>query len=223
MFPPIGACPCRGPSEAVRRGRSLHSSEHLRSALGGQGIGRTGEGVETTVLNREDDAAPGEQPARRAAYADLVAAVLDLRSPVATATFDRALSAALAAGTLTEELARELRWLQRESVRDVVTHASNVLPATLVALDRHVAPDPGLDVQDERRADAPADATASPAEPTPLAEEREDAAAEAGWDDGDTGAQEPPEEAEESPTPVDLTARRLLVAGLRPIPDPPFP
>ena len=85
---------------------------------------------------RDDEADPlGEQPARRAAYADLVAAVLDLRSPVATATFDHALSDAVAAGTLTDELARQLRWLQRESVRDVVTHATNVLPAALVALD----------------------------------------------------------------------------------------
>ena len=152
--------------------------------------------METTVRYRDDEADPlGEQPARRAAYSDLVAAVLDLRSPIATATFDHALYDAVAAGTLTDELARQLRWLQRESVRDVVTHATNVLPAALVALDAPITSDTPVASADTSVADTSAADTID--------------------DDASTADQEP--------APVDLTARRLLVAGLRPLPDSPFP
>ena len=77
---------------------------------------------------------------RRAAYADLVAAVLDLRSPEATRAFDAALSAAVAAGALPDDLARQLRWLQRQSERAVVEHAETVLPPALVALQRSITP-----------------------------------------------------------------------------------
>ena len=158
------------------------------------------------MLNREDDVdMPGEQPARRAAYADLVAAVLDLRSPIATTTFDRALSDAVAAGTLADDVARELRWLQRESVRDVVTHAANVLPAALVALD---ASDRSAELRDPVREPS---APASDSESEPADTSTPDLA-------DDQGSPPEPESA-----PVDLTARRLLVAGLRPILDSPFP
>jgi hypothetical protein len=159
------------------------------------------------VLNREDDVdMPGEQPARRAAYADLVAAVLDLRSPTATITFDRALADAVAAGTLADELARELRWLQRESVRDVVTHAAHVLPAALVALDTTGG---AVELREH-----------SVAERSTAAPDSEGGAADTSTPDlADDQSSTPDEES----APVDLTARRLLVAGLRPIPDSPFP
>jgi hypothetical protein len=159
------------------------------------------------VLNHEDDVdMSGEQPARRAAYADLVTAVLDLRSPIATTTFDRALADAVAAGTLAAELARELRWLQRESVRDVVTHAANVLPAALVALDTSGRP------EDLREHSVAERSTAAPG--------AEGGAADISTPDlADDQSSTPDEES----APVDLTARRLLVAGLRPILDSPFP
>ncbi len=175
------------------------------------------------MFNREDDVdtlAPGEQPARRAAYADLVAAVLDLRSPVATATFDRTLSDAVAAGMVTDELARELRWLQRESMRDVVTHAANVLPAALVALDAtsHAQELHEYPVDQRPAADDPV---------TPTSQTSTVPASESEFDNPDTTADEiaddqDPDAIHES-APVDLTARRLLVAGLRAIPDSPFP
>lgn len=175
------------------------------------------------MLNREDDVdtlAPGEQPARRAAYADLVAAVLDLRSPAATATFDRTLSDAVAAGMLTDELARELRWLQRESLRDVVTHAANVLPAALVALDAtsHAHELDEYSVDQRPAAGDPG---------TPTTQTSTVPASESEVDSPDTSTAEftddqDPDATHESP-PVDLTARRLLVAGLRAIPDSPFP
>lgn len=121
---------------------------------------------------------------RGAAYADLVAAVLDLRSPDATARFDDAVAAAVSAGSLTAELARHLRMLQREAERSLVEHAATVLPPALVALDR--AND--------------AHVTEPPVEPAPPES-----------DPADAPAPHDPD------PPADLTARRLLVAGLRPI------
>jgi len=80
-------------------------------------------------------------------------------------------------------------------VRDVVTHATNVLPAALVALDPPVTSDTPVASADTSVADTSAADTID--------------------DDASTADQEP--------APVDLTARRLLVAGLRPLPDSPFP
>lgn len=144
---------------------------------------------------------PREVPARSSAYGDLITAVLDLRPPTATATFDQALSDAVANGQLSEPLARQLRWLQRETVRDVIAHASTVLPATLVSLE--ASTNEFADVLEEAvpRADE------MPAPPAPTVHDRVDDLAPETLTD----------------TPVDLTARRLLVAGLRPIPDHPFP
>ena len=103
----------------------------------------------------------------------------------------------------------------KQIVRDVVEHAAQVLPATLVALE-------GKDPR-EALAGAPA-VDLEPAATDlagPLSPATEPAAAAP-----DTEASPAPVE-EESPEPpaplVDLTARRLLVAGLRPIDDPPFP
>jgi hypothetical protein len=117
---------------------------------------------------------------RQAAYADLVSAVLDLRGPRATQEFDRAVADAVAAGLLPDAVARELKWLQRASLRALVDHAERVLPSTLVALE-------GGDLETQLESRVEPDTDEVPA------------------------------------APVDLTARRLLVAGLRPIDDPPFP
>ena len=73
--------------------------------------------------------------ARHVAYADLVGGLLDARVDPATDHFDAELSAALAAGTVTPEAARTLRFWQRASVRGLVEHARNVLPPALSALE----------------------------------------------------------------------------------------
>jgi hypothetical protein len=73
--------------------------------------------------------------ARHVAYADLVGGLLDARDDPATEHFDAELSAALAAGTVTAEAARTLRYWQRASVRGLVEHARNVLPPALSALE----------------------------------------------------------------------------------------
>jgi hypothetical protein len=126
---------------------------------------------------------------RQAAFADLVSALLDLRRPGPTAAFDQAVADAVQRGELTDALGRQLKWLQRESVRGVVEHAAQVLPATLVALegDEPTVTPPGVE------------------QPAPVT------------DPNETNHLDAPA------SPVDLTARRLLVAGLRPIDDPPFP
>jgi hypothetical protein len=73
--------------------------------------------------------------ARHVAYADLVGGLLDARVDPATEHFDAELSAAIAAGTVTAEAARTLRFWQRASVRGLVEHARNVLPPALSALE----------------------------------------------------------------------------------------
>ncbi len=73
--------------------------------------------------------------ARHVAYADLVGGLLDARVDPATEHFDAELSAALAAGTVTAEAARTLRFWQRASVRGLVEHARSVLPPALSALE----------------------------------------------------------------------------------------
>ena len=159
-------------------------------------------------------ASGADQPGRSAAYAELVSAVLDLRNPGSTHDFDALVAAAVADGRLAEPLARELRWLQRQTVRDVVEHAAHVLPATLVALEG--GEEPAATPMDTRDPAMPADADV--AQPTEAAEEH------AVTDPPDAGTSSAEELDQERPAPlVDLTARRLLVAGLRPIDDPPFP
>lgn len=140
---------------------------------------------------------------RLAAYADLVAALLDLSDPAPSATFDGALDAAVADGSLTPEHARRLRWLQRESVRRLVDHARTVLPSTLVALENELTAG-ALEGSDPAGAGIAAPsataATDGPAIPD------------------DPGVSDGPDE---PAPPVDLHSRRLLVAGLRPLPDGP--
>jgi hypothetical protein len=139
---------------------------------------------------------------RVAAYADLVAAVLDLRSPEASRAFDAALSAAVDSGALPDDLARQLRWLQRQSERALVEHAETVLPPALVALQRSITP-----------LESPAVAEPVERPVAPHSEQRAEPDEEE-LDDFD-GVTEP----ERAPV-VQLQARRLLVAGLRPLPDP---
>ncbi len=79
------------------------------------------------------------EPSRLAAYADLVAAVLDLRGCGPTQAFDAALNEAVAAGTISDDLARQLRWLQRAGERAIVEHAEAVLPPALVALQTNAS------------------------------------------------------------------------------------
>jgi hypothetical protein len=76
---------------------------------------------------------------RLAAYADLVAAVLDLRPATTREAFDKAIVDGLSSGTITDDLAKQLRWLQRQNERAMVEHAESVLPPALVALDRSAA------------------------------------------------------------------------------------
>jgi hypothetical protein len=74
--------------------------------------------------------------AREAAFAELVAGLIDARVDLASARFDSELAAAEASGRLDPETARLLRWWQRESVRSVTDHARSVVPVALSALER---------------------------------------------------------------------------------------
>jgi len=169
--------------------------------------------VVTAVSGTPDDAPEAARrtdvSVREAAYSDLVAAVLDLRSPTNTIAFDQTLADAVAADQLGEDVARQLRWLQRQSVRDLVDQAASVLPAALVAMEKAGdAPVPALpDEEDASR-------SAEPGQPAKHAEAVATASVTDEVDEDDEA---------ESVAPTDLTARRLLVAGLRPIHDPPFP
>lgn len=129
------------------------------------------------------------EPSRLAAYADLIAAVLDLRGSGATQAFDSAIAEALESGNISDDLARQLRWLQRASERAIVEHAEAVLPPALVALQ-------------PTSFSPTAPAAAPPFAPALL----------------DTAEDEQLEQ-EQAPV-VPLQARRLLVAGLRTLPDP---
>ena len=76
---------------------------------------------------------------REAAYADLVAGLLDLRTDPATERFDAELAAAEEEGRIDAQTAKVLRWWQRESLRTMVEHASSVVPPTMLALERAAA------------------------------------------------------------------------------------
>jgi hypothetical protein len=148
------------------------------------------------------------EPGRLAAYADLVAAVLDLRSSAPRQTFDAALAEAVAAGTISGDLARRLRQLQRASERAIVEHAEAVLPPALDALQTNVSQtvDPSTLAYQPDAPTQPAELGGAPEPP-----ENEEPAGL-----GDDAVDQP----EEAAPVVQLEARRLLVAGLRTIPDP---
>ena len=104
--------------------------------------------------------------ARQVAYADLVSGLLDARLDPATERFDEELTAAIAAGTVTAETARTLRFWQRASTRGLVEHARNVLPPALAALET-AREESQETVEAEQRswADATGGTPAQPADP----------------------------------------------------------
>ncbi len=202
MLHPIGACSHPPP----------HGRGNSAVAFVPGGFLKDREGAVAAVSS----GSRADEPGRSAAYAELVSAVLDLRNPASTRDFDALVAAAVADGRLAEPLARELRWLQRQTVRDVVEHAAQVLPATLVALEGG-APAPEAALEGTGDSGVPADTELAKAGSAPP-----EAYEAPGVAPPPTPSTEEPDQ--EPPTPlVDLTARRLLVAGLRPIDDPPFP
>ncbi len=143
------------------------------------------------------------EPGRLAAYADLVAALLDLRGSGPTRAFDAALTDAVASGTISDDLSRQLRWLQRAGERAIVEHAEAVLPPALVALQANATDQAIASMQPPAAPPVPAQ-SALPVEP--IHDDEQD----------ELDAVDEPE-----PAPVvQLESRRLLVAGLRPITDP---
>lgn len=133
----------------------------------------------------------GSDSARYSAYADLVAGLLDARDQTAEARFDQELADAEASGRIDPDTARILRWWQRETQRALVAHAETVLPPTLLALERSSLQ--ARDRLDSGVADSPTE------EPRVDIDQPLD---------------------DEPKQPTDLTARRLLVAGLTPLRDP---
>ena len=136
---------------------------------------------------------------RLAAYADLVAAVLDLRSPGPAQEFDEALALAVESGKMSDDVARQLRWLQRQSSRSIVEHAEAVLPAALVALDQSRSAGGGRPADKQPGATPNASSARATHEDEPEYDEADD---------------------DEPAAVVNLQSRRLLVAGLRPLADP---
>lgn len=127
------------------------------------------------------------------AYAEAIAALLDATPGGALRDFDAALVDAQHAGLLDPETARQLRWLQRESVRAVRDHAAAVLPSLITGLIASHSADAATAIQDTHpTANA---GTHAALEPRPGAAEQ-----------GDT-AQSPE------------ARRRTLVAGLLALPD----
>jgi hypothetical protein len=136
------------------------------------------------------------EAARSSAYAELITGLLEVRDTSSEMQFDAALAAAESADRIDSDTARLLRWWQRETVRAVVDHAQLVLPATLLALEDSFR-------EAHQRTAPPIDQPISPTSAAPTTE----AAAEPEW-------------ADDHPPPTDLSARRLLVAGLTPLRDP---
>jgi len=136
------------------------------------------------------------QTARHSAYAELIAGLLDIRDDAAERRFDEELAAAESAGAIDADTVRTIRWCQRETVRAVVAHAQTVLPPTLIAIENSYRDSAGAQ-----------EATATATTPIDFPDRLPDAA-----------DFEPDDDAADPPT--DLTARRLLVAGLMPLRDP---
>jgi hypothetical protein len=146
------------------------------------------------------------QRSRQAAYADLVAGLLDLRSDPATERFDAELAAAEDEGRIDSQTAKVLRWWQRESLRTMVEHASSVVPPTMIALEAAAG-------GSEREVASSAQSWARAAGDDSARDAGAGAGAKAGAGTGPGSAAEPDDEV---PPPTDLSEhrRRLLVAGL---------
>ena len=141
------------------------------------------------------------QAARHAAYAELVAGLLDVRDSAAEERFDKRLDDLVADGLIDPGSARSLRLLQRQAVRAVVEHAQTVLPATLLAIE-NAHREQSANRVDDRPTFAE---SVSDAETASVSGAVDDPA------DDEIDLLEPP---------ADLTARRLLVAGLTQLPEP---
>ncbi|CAB4846490.1 unannotated protein [freshwater metagenome] len=73
-------------------------------------------------------------PRRSGAYAELLSALVAVRTDPASARFDLEIAEAELAGSIDEATARTLRWWQRESVRGLSDHLATVLPDLLANL-----------------------------------------------------------------------------------------
>ncbi len=176
---------------------------------------------------------------REAAYADLVAGLLDARTDPATERFDAELASAEEDGRIDAQTAKVLRWWQRESLRALVEHGRVVLPPTLLSLEQAAA---GADREAQASARSWERATGGavggaaggatgPEGPGPGAGARAMADDETAGTGVAAGAGEPAatdESAGEAtgtddtlPPPADLSEhrRRLLVAGLTRVTD----
>jgi hypothetical protein len=130
------------------------------------------------------------------AYADLVTGVLDARADLASERFDAEVAAAEAEGRIDARTARVLRWWQRESLRALVEHTRTALPPALAALDQaHVDAARGAGDAAEAWARAVGDSLAPEAPSAPA-----------------------PEPSVAAPYDLRERRRRLLVAGLSPVP-----
>jgi len=143
------------------------------------------------------------QRSREAAYADLVAGLLDLRADPATGRFDAELASAEEEGRIDAQTAKVLRWWQRESLRTLVEHASAVVPPTMLALEAAAG-------GSQREVESSAQSWARAA-----ADESTRPAGSVSTDDQDTQTLSDTDDAD-VPPPTDLSEhrRRLLVAGL---------
>ena len=74
-------------------------------------------------------------PDRSDAFSQLIDALVALRPTPANDSFDLAVAAAEASGRLDVQRARELRWWQRQSVRELLDHITAVLPELLDNLE----------------------------------------------------------------------------------------
>ena len=146
------------------------------------------------------------EPRARAAYAELILALVDARADPATVRFDHELSSAIAAGRIEPEFARTLRWWQRESVRGVRDHLADVLPPLLESLETAAAQATN-NVQSAETMWRDALAQAVPA-----AETATSASAERATEPSQADASRP----RVLNLPIDLTdhRRRMVVAGL---------
>ncbi len=147
---------------------------------------------------------------RAVAYAELVAGLIDARDRAAEERFDAELEAAEVAGRVDPETARTLRWWQRESLRAVVSQAEMVVPPTLAALETAAH-----ELRERTLAQPGPEAAPDAAHELDL-RDRELPDDEQDEDDYDDG----PQPRHALPPPTDLTARRLLVAGLTRLRDP---
>jgi len=162
------------------------------------------------LLHRAWGATVASHAARQAAYAELVAGLLDVRDEGAQERFDGQVEQLVAEGLMTPDVARSVRLLQRQSVRAVVEHAQAVLPTTLMALESsHREQWLNQFAEDDNPEDLDGLLDAST---DVLSDELADLTDEMPDDISDDNVAQD--------GPVDLTARRLLVAGLTLLPDP---